>query len=96
MDTIGYVDMYTKFGEDKRQQNVNIKYVIIDTDTSYNMLLGRPSLKWLGAIVSPPHLTMKFSTESGKIARVRINQKTAQEGYATSLKISPRKAMRTT
>lgn len=59
-------------------------------DTSYNLLLGRPYLNWLGAIVSTPHLTMKFLAEDGRVTRVRVHQQTAREYYTASLKVPPR------
>jgi len=54
------------------------------------VLLGRPSLNLLGAIVSMPHLAMKFPSSAGDIITVQVNQKTARECYAASLKVEPR------
>lgn len=57
--------------------------------TSYNILIGRPSLNTLGAIVSTPHLTMKFPSNTRSIITVHADQKTIRECYMTSLKLSP-------
>jgi len=54
------------------------------------VLLGRPSLNLLGAIVSTPHLAMKFPSLAGDIIMVHVNQKTAREYYVASLRVEPR------
>ena len=60
-----------------------------DVNTSYNALLGRPSLNKLGAIVSTPYLAMKFPTDQGGIATIHADQRTARECYVASLKLTP-------
>jgi len=62
---------------------------VVDVNTSYNALLGRPSLNKLGAIVSTPHLAMKFPSDRGSVATVYADQKTARECYVASLKLKP-------
>jgi len=52
--TKGYIELYTTFGQEKN-------------NTSYNILLGRPSINRLMTIVSTPHLTMKFHSKTGDI-----------------------------
>ena len=52
---------------------------MIDTNTSYNILPGRLSINWLMAIVSTPHLAMKFSSASGDILTLHVDQKVARE-----------------
>jgi len=67
VDTKGYIDLYTRFGEEEepKSKTIKIQYLLVDADTSYNVLLGRPSLNLLGAIVSTPHLAMKFPSLAG-------------------------------
>jgi len=43
----------------------------------HNALLGRSSLNKLGAIVSTPHLAMKFSAERRDIATIYVDQRVA-------------------
>lgn len=44
---------------------LTVPYVLVDVDTSYNILLGRPTLNRIRAIVSTPHLAMKFASSIG-------------------------------
>ena len=64
VDTKGYVDLKTMFGRGRVTKIIKIRYLVVDTCTSYNALSGRSSLNKLGAIVSTPHLTMKFPIET--------------------------------
>jgi len=84
-----YIELYTTFGLDKASKTLKIKYLVIDTNTSYNILLGRSSLNKLGAIVSTPHLAMKFPSLSGDILTIHVDQKIARECYAESLRVEP-------
>ena len=66
--TKGYIDFPKTFG--RRNAIKTIKIGTWWFCTSYNALLGRSSLNKLGAIVSTPHLAMKFPTEKGDVATI--------------------------
>jgi len=89
VNTKGYIDLFTKFGTGMVTRTVKIRYLIVDAHTSYNILLGRPSLNTLGAIVSTYHLAMKFPSASGDIITVHVDQPTARRCYADSLRERP-------
>jgi len=59
----------------------------VEAHTSYNILLGRPSINALGVIVSTPHLAMKFPSPQGDIITVHGDQRTARECYIASIKL---------
>jgi len=49
VDTKGYIDLHIMFGEPGRgQRTLSVRYIMVDVNTSYNALLGRPSLNKLG------------------------------------------------
>jgi len=56
-------------------KTMHIRYLVVDVNTSHNILLGRPFLNHLGAIVSTPHLIMKFPSPSDDIITVPEDQK---------------------
>ena len=90
VDTKGYIDLHTKFGEPGwGQRTISVRYIVVDVNMSYNALLGRPSLNKLGAIVYTPHLAMKFPSDRGTVATVYADQKTVRECYVASLKLKP-------
>ena len=89
VDTKGYVDLHTMFREISRgQKTISIRYVVVDLNTSYNALFGCPSLNKLGAIVSTPHLAMKFPADRG-VVTVYADQRTTRECYVASLRLMP-------
>jgi len=84
----GYIDLVTTFSRGSATRKIKIKYLVVDACTSYNVLLGRSSLNKLGAIVSTPHLVMKFPTEKGEITTIYVNQRDARECYVEGLKMT--------
>jgi len=52
--TRGYIDLYSTFDEGKASKTIKIRYLVINDNTSYNILLGRPSINRLRAIISNP------------------------------------------
>jgi len=52
---------------------IKVMYLIVDACTSYNVLLRRPSLNKLGAIMSTPHLAMKFPFEKRGVVTIHVD-----------------------
>jgi len=86
VSTRGYIDLHTVFRDGTQTKTIPIRFLIIDAPTSYNILLGRPSLNTLGAVISTPHLAMKFPAPSGDILTIHYDQRLARECYMTSLR----------
>lgn len=40
VDGKGYVDLLTTFGEERHSKRINVRYILVKVDTSYNILLG--------------------------------------------------------
>ena len=62
-----------------------VRFLIVDTPSAYNILLGRPSLNAIRAISSAYHMVIKFPTTNG-VGMVRGNQHIARECYSASMK----------
>jgi len=86
VSTQGYIDLHTVFREGTQTKTIPIRFLIVDAPTSYNILLGRHSLNTLGAVVSTPHLAMKFPAPSGDILTIHCEQRLARECYMASLR----------
>ena len=67
------------------QATTTARFLIVDASSSYNMLLGKPSLNAIKAIPSTYHMMIKFPTESG-VGMVRGDQRVARECYSASAK----------
>ncbi|XP_027351177.1 uncharacterized protein LOC113862287 [Abrus precatorius] len=73
VETRGYIDLYTLFRSEDEGKCIKVTYLVVHANTLYNILLGRPSLNKLKAIVSNPHLAMKFPTDKGRIVTVHVD-----------------------
>jgi len=86
VSTRGYIDLHTVFREGTQTKIIPICFLIVDAPTSYNILMGRPSLNTLGTVVSIPHLAMKLLAPSGDILTIHYYQRLARECYMASLR----------
>jgi len=82
------MDLMTTFSQGKLSKSFTIRYLPVDADTSSFALISRKTLNKLGAIVSTPHLTMKFPTLTSEIVTIKIDQKQARQCYAKILKVA--------
>ncbi|XP_027922774.1 uncharacterized protein LOC114180671 [Vigna unguiculata] len=89
VDTRGYLDLRTRIGSRRDGREVRVRFLLVEANTSYNVLLGRPCLNAFGAIVSTLHLAMKFPSDKGTICTVHADQQIARQCYAAGLKIAP-------
>jgi len=67
--------LMTTFGQGKLSKSFNIRYLLVNADTLYFVLVGKRTLNELGTIVSMPHLKMKFPTLTMEIVTVKADQK---------------------
>ncbi|XP_077249149.1 uncharacterized protein LOC143888590 [Tasmannia lanceolata] len=81
----GKIDLPVTFGTYPLQRTIMTTFLVVDVPFTYNAIIGRPALRDLGAIVSTPHLKMKFPTLNG-VGEVHGQQMVAGQCYYTSLK----------
>ncbi|RDY09856.1 hypothetical protein CR513_05716, partial [Mucuna pruriens] len=56
----GVIKLETTFGERHHTRSIPVLYMVVDVEASYNIIIGRPGLNKLGAVVSTLHLCMKY------------------------------------
>ncbi|GAV61693.1 hypothetical protein CFOL_v3_05220, partial [Cephalotus follicularis] len=59
-------------------------FLIVDTPSPYNAIVGRPGLNLMEAIVSTRHLLMKYPTRFG-VGEARGDQQVARQCYKTAI-----------
>ena len=62
----------------------NVNFLVVDCSSSYNAIIGRPTLNSWKAVTSTYHLLVKFPTEYG-IGEVQGDQLAARECYLAML-----------
>jgi len=82
----GYIQARTTFEDDSNTKTINIRYMVVNTPSSYNILLGRPTINKLGVVVSSVHMKMKYPTDRSRVGVIRMSQNMARKCYERSLK----------
>lgn len=59
---------------------------MVNAPSSYNLLLGRPSLNKLGDVVSTVHMKMKIPVENEDVVTMRVDQEITRKCYESSLR----------
>ena len=65
--------------------NLSTKFLVVDSESAYNMILGRPWIHDMEAVPSTLHQIVKFPTPWG-IRAIRGDQKNSRSCYQTTLK----------
>ncbi|XP_071916252.1 uncharacterized protein [Coffea arabica] len=81
----GMITLMVTVGESPKCRTVPVNFAVVKESSSYNMILGRPTLNALRAVCSTLHLSMKFSTPDG-VAEVLGDPEVARACYITTLK----------
>ncbi|GAV60173.1 hypothetical protein CFOL_v3_03704, partial [Cephalotus follicularis] len=81
---LGFINLSVVAGTAPCQTQVEMMFLVVDTPSPYNAIVGRPSLNLLEAIVSTRHLVVKFPTRFG-VGEVRGDQQAARQCYKTAI-----------
>jgi len=82
----GHLELRTTFTGGTTSRTENIRYLVVNASSAYNMLLGRPTQNRLGAVSSKRHMKMKLPDLAGKVITIKSDQKEAKRCYENSLK----------
>ncbi|GKV20170.1 hypothetical protein SLEP1_g30327 [Rubroshorea leprosula] len=80
----GVLTMNVAFGRGRSYVTPSVRFLVVKMASSFNVVIGRPTLTEIRAVVSQSHLCMKFPTLTG-IATLRGNQEVARHCYITSV-----------
>ena len=82
---LGSIQLVLTLGDPPCQTTTKVIFLIVDAQSAYNILLGRPSLNAIRAISFAYHMVIKFSTANG-VGMVQGDQRIARECYSASMK----------
>ena len=84
---LGVISLPMTLGEYSRQSCVMANFLVIDQLSTFNAVLGRPSLRELKAITSVYHLLIKFPTPHG-VGEFKGGQQKARQCYQQIVKVA--------
>jgi len=82
----GYLELSTTFTDGAASRTEDIRYLVVNANSAYNILLGRPALNRLKAVSSTCHMKMKLPNLSGKVIVIKSDQEEVRKCYENSLK----------
>ena len=77
---VGTVTLLVVVGSYTKQITKSVNFLVVDCSSSYNAIIGRPTLNSWKAVTSTYHLLVKFPTEYG-IGQAQGDQLAAKECY---------------
>ena len=84
MQLIGIVTLLVVVGAYPQQVAKDVNFLVVDCSSSYNVIIGRPTLNSWKAVTSTYHLSVKFPMENG-VGEVQGDQLAARECYLAML-----------
>ena len=82
----GIVTLMVTTGTHLRQLTRQLDFLVVDCPSSYNVIIGRPTLNCWKAATSTYYLKVKFPTENG-VGEVKGDQVLARECYQVVLAV---------
>jgi len=82
----GYLKLRTTFTDGTVSRTESIRYLVVNANSAYNILLGRPVLNRLKAVASTRHMKMKLPDLSDRVIMFKSDQEEARKCYENSLK----------
>ncbi|GLT31014.1 hypothetical protein SLA2020_057820 [Shorea laevis] len=81
----GIITLPIYVGSEPRFRMASVSFLVVKMESAYNAILGRATLCELKAVISQPHLCMKFPTPQG-IGILKGNQKMDRACYQETFK----------
>ena len=87
MQPIGIVTLPVVVGSYPQQVTKSVNFLVVDCSSSYNAIIGRPTLNSWKAVTSTYHLSIKFPTKCG-IGQVQGDQLAIRECYLAMMALN--------
>ena len=82
----GHIKLRTTFIDNTTSRIANIRYLVVNAPSSYNILLSRPALNMIDVVASSRHMKMKLPSLEGVVITMKSDQNEAKRCYENSLK----------
>jgi len=82
----GHIELRTTLTDGTTSHTINIRYLVVNAPSAYNILLGRPALNRTRAVASTRHMKMKLPSHEETVITIKSGQKATKKCYENSLK----------
>ncbi|KAG6472848.1 hypothetical protein ZIOFF_070326 [Zingiber officinale] len=90
---VGQIQLAISLGEEPLRRTRTANFVVVDSPSSYNVILGRPALSEFRAAVSTFHQKIKFPVED-RVGEVRGDQLAARRCYVEMVRAEANSAQK--
>ncbi|XP_012835110.1 PREDICTED: uncharacterized protein LOC105955856 [Erythranthe guttata] len=85
VEAVGEISLVLSLGSFPCRATNTVNFLVVKAPSTYNVILGRPSMNLFRAVPSTYHMKLKFPTASG-VGEAVGDQRIAREYYANTLK----------
>jgi len=82
----GMIGLPVCFGDKIKSKNLKVDFLVIDVPTAYNVILGRPTLHRVKAVIAPYLIQLQFKADDSGVGEIRGDQRMAWECYLVSIR----------
>ncbi|XP_061358498.1 uncharacterized protein LOC133302702 [Gastrolobium bilobum] len=86
----GYIDLELTLGTKDAFRVGRVCFVVVDTPSSYNVIIGRPTIHDWDILISTKHQALKMPGGKNEVITIRGDQKESRECYYETLKVNRR------
>ncbi|RWW86727.1 hypothetical protein BHE74_00004482 [Ensete ventricosum] len=81
---VGTTTLPITIGEELKSKTLMVSFIVVALPSTYNAIIGRPTLNKLRAVVSTYHQIMKFLTRA-RVREVRSDPRESRQCYLTTI-----------
>jgi len=82
---VGMKKLPVRIGEKDNSRTVDVTFLVVDVSMVYNVIIGRPTLSAVKAVIASYLLLMQFELDGGRVGKPFGGQRMARECYYVSL-----------
>ncbi|KAI9095673.1 hypothetical protein K1719_026233 [Acacia pycnantha] len=90
----GYVDLKLTLGDARAFKSERVRFVVADFPSSYNIILGRPTIYNWDMLVSSKHQKLKMISKKNEVFTVKGDQKQSRQCYYNTVRHEPSRLQR--
>ncbi|KAI9126478.1 hypothetical protein K1719_002074 [Acacia pycnantha] len=85
----GYVDLKLTLGDARAFKLARVRFVVADFPSTYNIILGRPTIHNWDMLVSSKHQKLKMISKKNEVVTVKGDQKQSRQCYYNTVRNEP-------
>lgn len=90
VQVLGHLSIMATFGSRDHVKNIQVRYLIINATSPYNIIIGRPLFNALKAALSTLYLKLKYPLEDDQVRIVKGDQGITRKYYKDSPRLKRR------